>query len=316
MEWHLNDLSVHGQFAGPAAVREALEPILKLRVRRPDLRSRIFCSRTLYLRPATRALNLQQAITGAGDRLFARLALEWFANGGPFWEDERAANPNDYFHFDHSDVTDQGLGEAARRRLDAIEAASLSLTGAGFERTPLLVQHGLPEDPLGQVEVPNHWVAEDLEVHSQRRASSWVEMMDVARSRMPLLVFSEEIQPRLQPSPFHAGIAERILELLAVLQSLADQTQEDSSLTRAGLEILQKYFVGEKASFTDEAQGNKRDFEDEMTFPDPLAEGVKLFCPWHGKVKQGQFRIHFEWKRPMGQRVIKVVYIGPKITKR
>lgn len=52
-----------------------------------------------------------------------------------------------------------------------------------------------------------------------------------------------------------------------------------------------------------------------MTFSDPSPTGKKLFCPWHGKIKTPQFRIHFEWPRPAGQREIKVVYIGPKITK-
>ncbi len=28
-----------------------------------------------------------------------------------------------------------------------------------------------------------------------------------------------------------------------------------------------------------------------------------LLCPWHGKIKTPQFRIHFEWPRPAGQRI-------------
>ena len=123
MEWHLNDLSLAGQFSDPQAFRAALEPILRLRRLRDDLRRKIYCSRSLYLRPVTPRFNLQESVFATGDPLFKRLALEWFANGGPFWDDERMANPNEYFEFGGQDVTDQGLGEAARRCLDLPEAS-------------------------------------------------------------------------------------------------------------------------------------------------------------------------------------------------
>jgi len=316
MEWHVNDLSLAGQFANPLAFRAALEPILRLRSQRQDLRRRIFCSRLLSQRLVTHELNVEKAIWATPDPLYKRLALEWFANGGPFWDDERATNPNDYFEFEGQDVTNEGLGEVARRCLDEIPAESLSFPNVVFERTPLLVQHGLPEEPLGEVEIGNVWNVADLDARDVQRAGSWKEVVETARARLDLLIFSEEIPAQLQPNPFHAGIAERMLQLLQCLQMLARETREDSSLTPAGMALLQSQFAGKKAAFTDESEGNKQDFETEMTFRDPANPSRKLFCPWHGKVKQGPFRIHFEWKRPAGQREIKVLYIGPKITKR
>jgi hypothetical protein len=50
MEWHINDLSLSGQFADSEAFRLALTPILQLRAKRDLLRSRFFCSRTLVTR--------------------------------------------------------------------------------------------------------------------------------------------------------------------------------------------------------------------------------------------------------------------------
>jgi len=128
MEWHVNDLSLCGQFPDPQALRGVLEPILQLRQRRADLRSRVFCSRLLWARPVTHSSNLQQAIFALGDRIFKRLALEWFASGGPFWDDSRAPNPDDYFEFEGENVTDQGLGEAARRRLSDPPVAANSFS--------------------------------------------------------------------------------------------------------------------------------------------------------------------------------------------
>jgi len=315
MEWHINDLSLHGQFTDAVAFREALEPILQLRRQRRDLGARIYCSRFIHLRPVTHALNLQMAIMATRDQLFKSLALEWFSKSGPFWDDERMANPNDYFEFEGEDITDQGLGEAARRCLEETRAGSFSFPATRFANTPLLIQHGLPEEPLGEVAIPHAWKVADLAAFAGPSAASWTEVLDTARAQMNLLIFSAEIAQQLKASPFHSGIASRILELLQVLQALATETSEDSSLTPVGMELRQKHFVGTKAAFTDESKSNKDDFSNELKFYDPSNSAVKFSCPWHGKVKQGQFRIHFEWPRPVGQREFKVVYIGPKITK-
>jgi hypothetical protein len=51
-----------------------------------------------------------------------------------------------------------------------------------------------------------------------------------------------------------------------------------------------------------------------MTFRHPDT-GAKMFCPWHGKVKTPQIRIHFAWADRCGDPLI-VAYIGMKITKR
>jgi hypothetical protein len=319
MEWHINDLSLRGQFTDTHAFRASLEPILRLRQRRADLKTRILCSRSLHLRPVTRSSDLRQAILATRDPLFVRLALEWFANAGPFWNDDRAVNPDDYFHFEGQDVTDQGLGEAARRNILKIAAHCFSFSDPPvnyFHRTPLSVHHGLPEDPLGTWDVTNVWTVQDVEKAAFVPPLSWAELLVAAKETLNLLLVSADVVKQLRPSPFHGGVASRILELLKILQGMAAETRDDGSLTDAGLELLQMHFVGAKASFTDESTDNKRMFENEMTFPDPSNPSAFLFCTWHGRVKIGQFRIHFEWPRPKGQRQIKVVYIGPKITKR
>jgi hypothetical protein len=272
----------------------------------------------LSTRPVTPSFTLQQAVLATRDRTFISLVLSWLNRAGPFWEDEREANVDDYFHFEGINVTDQGLGEAARRLLRPTEAGTFSFTDstARFTRTPLVVKHGLEEDPLGQVHVPNFWQLDELQNVLVQTPTNWQEMLDAAQQSYNGLRFRLGINDSLGAAPFDRGIAERALELLAVLQSIFEETNADSSLTPAGLELLQMHFVGDKAWFSDESEQNKRDFAREMTFVDPADLGSRIFCTWHGKVKKGQFRIHFEWPRPKNQRIIKVVYVGPKITKR
>jgi hypothetical protein len=164
-EWHINDLSVSGQYRSPQDFRDALEPLLKLRHRRKFLKDNLFCSRLFVTRLATSVLTVQQATIALRDGNYTRLVLTWLANSGPLWDDERFPNPDDYFHFEGADVTDQGLGEAARRRLVLIEAGVFSFPHGTmrFRVTPLLVGHGLPEDPIDEVSVPNVWSLEELE---------------------------------------------------------------------------------------------------------------------------------------------------------
>ena len=317
MEWHINDLSVAGQFRDNASLQAAIEPLLRLRNTRPDLRARIFCSNQLYLRQATGADTLMKAISSVSDRNFRALAIRWFANGGPFWEDDRALNADDLFYLGDQDVTNQGIGEASRRILIGVNAGSFSFEGAAtyIYANPLLIKHGLPEEVLNEILVRNVTDVEEIAAEPDTPPVSWEDMLGKASLKFRRLIFSEQIAAQLRPSPFHVGVARRSTELLGILDEIAVHTLDDGSLVERGLEILQMHFVGEKAAFTDESPGNKRDFENEMTFDDPSQRESSLFCPWHGKVKIGQFRIHFEWPRPVDQKVVKVLYIGPKITK-
>lgn len=318
MEWFLNDLSLCGQFASALEFRSCLEELLQLRQRRADLRSRVLCSQTFHQRPVTPTYTLQEAIIALGDPGFKKLALGWFANAGPFWDGSRMPNADDYFHFEGEDVTDQGLGEAARRQLANIAVGSYSFLNPPtnrFRRPALTVSHGLPEEPLGRQDIRNVWSIADVEA-AVTPPGSWQEMFDAAKANLDMLIFSDRITEQLRPYPFYPGVADRVLDLLKVLQKIAQETRNDSALSAAGMELYQMHFTGGKAWFTDESEANKRDFRQEMTFTDPMNTTEKIFCPWHGKVKVGQYRIHFEWHRPRGQQAIKVMYIGPKITKR
>jgi hypothetical protein len=137
-------------------------------------------------------------------------------------------------------------------------------------------------------------------------------MLDAARIRFPGLTFSNSIISGLRGVPFYSGIVGLIYERLRILQALVDQTIDAyGTLSTEGQKLYQEHFVGEKSQFSSENPRRKSD----LSFPDPENAALQLYCPWHGKVKLAQFRIHFEWPRPQSQRAIKVVYVGPKITK-
>jgi hypothetical protein len=317
VEIHINDLSFFGQYQDVREFRSNLEPFLRFRLKHPEFSAKLYCSRLLSSRPATKNRNVQQAVLDTRDQNYIGLVLNWLAKSGPFWDDDRFKNLDDYFHFEGSDVTDQGLGEAARRVLGGVQAGSYSFLDPSyrFSRSPLTVNHGLEEAPLGTVKVPNFWTTTSLESILAEDPVNWEQLVAISQGRFTNLMFSVDISFELRKTPFDYGIACRVLDLLAVLQELVRETNTDGSFTNAGLELWQKHSVGDKAWFTDESDNNKRYFKKDLTFRDPVDAENNIFCPWHGKVKKGQFRIHFEWPRPKDQRGIKVVYIGPKITK-
>lgn len=85
--------------------------------------------------------------------------------------------------------------------------------------------------------------------------------------------------------------------------------------TPEGHTLYQKHFTGDKAWFSDSSDTEKARFKNELIFKHPANPNEVLFCPWHGKVKTPQLRIHFSWPIREDQPLY-IVYVGPKITKR
>ncbi len=319
MEWHINDLSLCGQFGDPSVFRQAFEPFLKLRATDPLFRDRLFCSRSFLMRPAVSDGSLQKTVLAMNDRIYTQLVLQWVGKAGPFWDDDRQLAVDDYFEYNGTDVTDQGLGEIVRRRLVGMEANALSFIGSGFEFSPLSVQHGLREEPIGFVDVLNHWRIEQIRevLESSRTLSSWDDVRaEILRRFAGQLIVSDTATDEIETIPFSSYTADRVMILLNVLNNLVTETDETGAFSAEGVKLYADHFVGEKAWFSDESEDNKVKFKQKMTFADPIDKTKFLFCPFHGKIKSPlQIRIHFEWQRPAGQREIKVLYIGPKITK-
>lgn len=321
MRWYINELSIQGQFISKEVFRIALHDLLRLR-RLRCLKNSLFCSREIFrARIVYGNVSVADAIRSFVDRDFKVVALQWLDKFGPFLEDDRTNQVDDYFEFEGYDVTNMGLGEAARREIAGNRAGTFSFRGGvvNFERSELSVQHGLIEEPLAMVGVENVWQADALRnsaIKARGKGDSWSEMLERFADRYDCLLFSAAIEAQLSIVPFSGAVRDSLYDLLDVLDEIMKYKGDDGSINGKGIEIFQRYFVGTNAWFSDESKRNKRDFLNEMTFKDIGNAGRKLTCFWHGKVQAQQIRVHFEWPVPVGQRRLKVLYIGPKISKR
>ena len=317
MNWYVNDLSLCGQYPEATAFLDDLTELIRTRSKVPTLEQQLFCSRTLHTRPVTPTMNFREAVKSAPNHIPVPLVLAWLTKYGPFWEDDREFNEDDYFEHGGQDVTDFGLGEAARCRLAGRHASSFSFARGGFDYTPIEILHGLPESPLGTVSVPNLWDMDALRESVQATIPApvnWLQMLEQAQSRFDKLTLSPHSIGDLRREPFSQYVVERIFLLLGVLQEFMDCLHVDGSYSDRNHELIAQHFAGKKAWFTDESETNKQNFRAEMSFPDPEHDDNKVFCSWHGKIKTPQYRIHFEW--PVEARPkLRVFYIGPKITK-
>jgi hypothetical protein len=316
MTWYVNDLSLCAQYSQTATFLDDLKKLMSIRSKVPLLDKKLFCSRTLYTRPVTATLNFREAVKLLPSQN-VHLVLAWLTKNGPFWEDSREFCEEDYFEHCGQDVTNSGLGEAARRLLVGLQASSFSFSRGGFDYSAIDILHGLPEDLLDTVPVPNLWDMNSLHQCAlvvTPSPENWPQMLEQAQHRFDKLLFSQKSIDRLRKEPFSQYVVERVFVLLDVLQRFMDYLCEDGSYSDENHELIAKHFVGEKAWFTDESVSNKRDFREDLSFPDTEHDGQKVFCPWHGKIKTPQYRIHFEW--PVEARPkLRIFYIGPKITK-
>jgi hypothetical protein len=295
--------------------------LARLRATSRAVKESLFCSGGFAQRPVIGDRPCAAVLNTYAPKQFRRLILEWLTAGGPFLEDDRWPVVDDYFEFEGHDVTEQGLGEAARRIGSNQTAGVFSFLNGliDFEREPLTVQHGLAEEPLRHIAVDNVWQAAELErrtLASLPTPSTWAELLATADAKFPRLLIAPNILAQLRGNPFYPSVSDRATVLLSVLQEYMADRRVDGSEGAICRYIREQHFVGDLAWFTDESDRNKIDFRRQMTFPDPEEPNRTIFCPWHGKIRTQQFRIHFEWPVPVGQERLKIVYVGPKLTRR
>ena len=246
------------------------------------------------------------------------LLFNWLGKSGPFSDDEPMELADDLWWLDEDEVTDQGLGAAGRKLLIGEDATSFSLPHASssrFERSPLPVTQGLPGEPIWVAEVVNLWDLAELEALDkslETEPGNWDDFISACISRFGNLIIDQQnFAAGLKKHPFNGNVVRRGFALLRVLDELAGGMGSDGALSQTALNLLKEHFQGDKAWFSSEKPQN----DDVFIFRDNSNNGVGIYCPWHGKVKTPQFRLHFQWPVPLGQRRIKVLYFGEKLTK-
>ena len=245
------------------------------------------------------------------------LLLAWVNKYGPFIDDDRQSIDDDLFFFGEIEVTECGLGEAARRILALHGAAVFSAIvqqRSPFAVDPVRVVQGFPDEAIVHVEVPNYRddVALRLALAALRPTpTSWSDLLSQCRSDYDRVLIGTHCDAVLEPHPYRPNVGSRVDFLLGILQRMMTEMREDGRLTNIGVSLREQYFVGERALFTNESETRKHSIA-EFTFPDPAGSG-SLVCHWHGKISTPAYRIHFEWPVSPPRRRLKVVYIGPHL---
>ncbi len=263
--------------------------------------------------------NVREALFEIRDRDLKAATLSWLDKTGPFVDDDRLDEADDYFEYRDIEITSTGLGEAARRVKAGTECATFSFVGGAIDYAidPLAVDHGLREERYGRYLVPNLWETDALVSHGLAAGEpirSWAALVEGARHRFPYLEIGLlDSRPVLAREPFEASVRDRALELLKVLNDYVAGRTEDGAEGPAAQAIIQSYFAGDRALFTGESSTNQKYFAKDMTFQ--RVSGGNYFAHWHGKISHRFFRLHFEWPLERDRKKLEIFYLGPKITK-
>jgi hypothetical protein len=157
VEFVLNELSIHGQFASLGAFYESLRTVLELRGQIERKGWPLRSSRQALERPVTEERTLRKALYEWPDRNLRQVALIWLTNKGPFWEDEPLHGPDDWFECEEEIVTGSSLAEAASALACRQPRDLLSIAPSGWMRSPILVQWVRSQEDRTSVTLANHW---------------------------------------------------------------------------------------------------------------------------------------------------------------
>ena len=316
MRAYVNELALAEACAAADPEHAPLVALLQGLHLQAALANALFCARAMphtRVREGLLLRDLGQQLPRDQRQMF----FAWTAKRGPFIEDDRQPAELDLFVFgdDEIEVTDLGLGEAARRLLALQTASVLSPVGdrtSRFAADPLVVVQGVLDEVNAHVEVPNFLDPATLAEAVQADGpdpTNWAEALAQARQRFDRLLISDHCDTCLSTETFRPHQGRRANQLLEVLQTLMEEMDGRGQLSAKGLRLRTKHFVGKTAWFSDESESNKQAPE-EFTFPDPATPGGRLTCFWHGKFRSDVLRMHFQWPPADPTERLRVVYIG------
>lgn len=322
MRWYINDVSLQGQFTETTQFLSLLEELLSSRGRFIALKNQMYLTSSIGNRMVVPGQTLRHTLSTTNRTELRRAVLNWLDRKGPFIEDDRQPEADDFFECKGKDVTDSGLGEAARRVKSQSSVVTFSFSGGepDFGERQLPVDHGIPDDRLGLYIIDNLWEVAGLE-HSaasiRPAPANWEQLVQTAREKYPNLCIPDAIynNPALSKEPFEAVISDRAIALLKYLNDYMEGRSEGGVESAASREVIDNFFTGDRALFSGESQTNQTKFEAQLTFPDPEDTSKTIFAHWHGKISHRYFRLHFEWPAPKESDKLKILYFGPKLTK-
>lgn len=319
MRWYLNDASLQSQFVDLARFERTLRDLLGARSRIPAIAQNLHTTRSLRQAMAGPGVSVRQFLHACRDKDLRTAAFTWLDRTGPFVDDDRMDEEDDYFEYADAEVTETGLGEAARRIKSGEDCAAYSFEGGATDYAvdPLEIDHGLPEERYGRYTVRNHWRPQGLVDHALASGppiASWQALVEGARARFRHLEITDlHANAMLAREPFEASVRDRALALMGMLDEYMAGRGDDGVEGPRSKAVIDAHFKGERAYFTGESATNEQKFRRELTFVAP--GGREMFAPWHGKISHRFFRMHFEWPLPPERRTLAILCLGPKITK-
>lgn len=320
MLFYFNEASVQGQFSDDNEFKELLEQLMIAR-RRSPLLSAMRVSGSLADRPVLDGRSVRNTVQRWKGENLTRMVLAWMTRNGPFIAIDRLDEEEDLFYCQGVEVTDGGLGEAARRVKNDFDVASISFPNGevNFAKSPLHLIHGFEDEPIAEYDVKNFWDIEEAVTAAlleSEPADSWEKMVEFASNKFPLLRLPEALYQNrlLSREPFDPIIRDRFYTLLGHLHKYMSGRNHDGSENAEAQYIVSSHFHGDRSLFSAESEQNKLRFRQRMTFPDPDG-GADIFADYHGKISHRTFRLHFEWPVPPTAEKLKILYIGPKLTK-
>ena len=319
MDLIANDLSIHEQFQNISSFRAALKRLMAMRDVAKRFNRDLQCHRGFVNVEPVTGVAMQQAIQQltADER---RATMNWFTKHGPFWDDLRKHDPDDWLECRSEVVTDSAIGEAAFRKLNEVECGLVSATPSNWDFSPVEVTWRREANGLADLhtELDNWREIAELERMLRDVAPpimSWIVLQQTSISRFKNLTFTEDCFDPLNGYPYAKSAVEQFTKQLSILDRLTRTFNASGGRTPEGHRIYHDFFTGDRAQFSDSSETEKRDFRNELTFAHPDLPGEQLFCSWHGKVSHGMYRLHFSWPIRADEPVY-IVYAGPKITRR
>jgi hypothetical protein len=319
MEFFLNECSLHGQYNSVREFVNSLNTINKCKEEITKFNCTLYCSERISSVKVVHDLNFEEALRKTRNWDLIGAILGWISTtsskSGPFWEDKRLHSEDDWLEDESKEIiTGSSLAEAAWRTTQGKESHTISFEPSKFSKTPLKVIWIRSDEDEQLIEVNNFWQIVPLKNFLNDKSpapKTWPDLIRQCIQQYTNLTFTDDLIPK-DIGPFSKGIAEKIKELLAILDELNTCFETSGSLNQRGKQIIEDYFRGNDALFSGESVTNERKFHRELTFKNK----EEMFCPFHGKIKFGrEYRIHFNWPKKESTDPLYIVYIGPKITK-
>jgi hypothetical protein len=323
LDFILNDLSFHGQFPDIVTFKNAVNCVMTIRQKSLISGRAVYCHKGIINAQVTPTMIMPQAIQ-ALTLEERRALLQWITQQGPYWDDARNHQPDDWLECNGKVVTDTAVGEAGWCCLNGLDRGLISLAPSDWCFSPVPVEFVSDGGSKDGVDVLNYWDSVAFEAMLQSAPvpiGSWGQMEALARARYTQITFSPTAFSPLEGYPFFLSAAHRIIFILDILNRFKSCFDANGQRTPEGHQLYQDFFTGQSgdggrgALFCDSSDDEKNEFKTEMTFVHPGDASETIFCTWHGKVQTPQLRVHFS--SPIrANDPLYIVYIGPKITKR